>query len=517
MIHAIELENFKGVGARARLELAPVTLLFGANNAGKSTVLQSLLFVHEVLRRGSPEVDRTELGHDVLELGGFARMVHRHDKSRPLSVRVEFDTPGTLNRLGRDLGSYPFPDFDDDIDRAWVELKAGHRTAVRGALIEAVTIGVGEEPLVWIALGATLREAEPLLVQVNLGHPLLGDSGRDVAPAWEAFAVDVTGRGMGDGSGFGMGAGGLMNGDGFGDGRSVPIFAVGRTRLSALPPLDEPLRVIATDDVTATAEGVDTLDGIRTFLEMVILGIGGQLSDALGKALYVGPLRAVPPRGSLFERSGRLTQWGDGLAAWESLLSDRGNLVEATNSWLSKLGAGCKIVVQQLLDQAAAAEDVASEHVDASVRRLLLDSGTGSLVLPSELGAGISQVVPVVVASLLPVRGGLVMIEQPEIHVHPALQVELGDLVIEAASDRQLIIETHSEHLILRLLRRIRETHDGDLPPAAPSFEPDKLSVLYVERKAEGSSVRRLHIDPSGEFVERWPKGFFEERTEELF
>ncbi len=89
--------------------------------------------------------------------------------------------------------------------------------------------------------------------------------------------------------------------------------------------------------------------------------------------------------------------------------------------------------------------------------------------------------------------------------------------MIESAADRQLIIETHSEHLILRLIRRIRETHDGDLPVSAPAFKPDKLSVLYVERTTEGSSVRRLHVDPSGEFIERWPKGFFEERSEELF
>lgn len=515
MIHAIELENFKGIGAKARLEFAPVTLLFGANNAGKSTVLQSLLFVHEVLRRSSPEVDRTELGHDVLELGGFARMVHRHDKNRPLSVKVEFDTPGTLNRLRRDVASFPFPDLDDDVDRAWFKLRCRFVAEVRGAVVEAVTIGVGDEPLVWIELGATLREAEPLFVQVNLGHPLLGDAGRDVATAWEAFSLSE--RDAGDGAGFGMGAGGRMSGGGFGDGRSLPTFAVGRTRLSALPPLDEPLRLIATGDESFNAEGADTLDGIRTFLEMVVLGIGGQLCDALGKALYVGPLRAVPPRGLLFERSGRPTQWGNGLAAWESLLSDRGNLVEATNKWLAKLGAGCKVVVQQLLQQAASAEDIASEHVDVSVRRLLLESGSGALVLPSEVGAGISQVVPVIVASLLALRGGLVMIEQPEIHVHPALQVELADLVIESATDRQLVIETHSEHLILRLLRRIRETHDGALRESALAFQRDKLSVLYVERNPEGTTVRRLRVDESGEFVDLWPSGFFEERVKELF
>lgn len=76
MIHAIELENFKGIGSHQRVEFAPLTLLFGANSAGKSTILQALLYLHEVLERGSADVDRTELGGDVLELGGFSRLVH---------------------------------------------------------------------------------------------------------------------------------------------------------------------------------------------------------------------------------------------------------------------------------------------------------------------------------------------------------------------------------------------------------------------------------------------------------
>jgi predicted ATPase len=58
-------------------------------------------------------------------------------------------------------------------------------------------------------------------------------------------------------------------------------------------------------------------------------------------------------------------------------------------------------------------------RVDFSARRLLLESGSGTLVLPSELGAGVSQLVPVVVAMLLPHHRGLVMVEQPEIHVQP--------------------------------------------------------------------------------------------------
>jgi predicted ATPase len=187
---------------------------------------------------------------------------------------------------------------------------------------------------------------------------------------------------------------------------------------------------------------------------------------------------------------------------------------------LKRLETGCQVVVQQLFDRGADAEELSDGHVDKTVRRLLLDTGAGSLVLPSEVGAGISQIIPVVVAAVEG-RFGLTLVEQPEIHVHPAIQVRLGDLLIDAVtregSRRTLLIETHSEHLILRLQRRIRETTENELAEGDPAFTEDKLSVLYVESMAEGVRVRRLRVDECGEFKDRWPKGFFDERFEEVY
>src|SRR4051794_14549476 len=98
MLTSLEIENFKGIAGRQRIDLAPLTLLFGANSAGKSTILQALIYLHEVLNRGAADVDRTELGGSVLELGGFARLVHRHDTERVITLRAEFATPGSLER-----------------------------------------------------------------------------------------------------------------------------------------------------------------------------------------------------------------------------------------------------------------------------------------------------------------------------------------------------------------------------------------------------------------------------------
>lgn len=552
MIQTLELENFKGIAGRQRIDFAPLTLLFGANSAGKSTVLQALLYLHEVLERGIADVDRTELGGTALELGGFARLVHRHETTRAIVIRAEFGTAGGLDRLGRDLANFPFPDLDDDMEAAWLEVTIRHRTtaAFTGAVVERAVIGVvgASEPLVWLELGASLREAEPLNVRVNLGHPLIaealppdtaearvpGPTGEmqtvaiphvdyETTTAWERIAVPeevlhgvIEAEGGGYGGGFEAGAG-LDDGSGFGDGRLLPVFAVSRSRISALPPIGEALRIIPFGDEDADVAG--TVAQVRTFLEMVVLGTVSQLADALRDALYIGPLRALPPRGFLYERVGRITSWADGLAAWDRLLGDRSSLVEDTNRWLKRLGAGCQLVVQELFDSTASAEELTDGHVDKTARRLLLDTGTGSLVLPSEVGAGVSQVIPVIVAALQS-KANLALVEQPEIHVHPAMQVGLGDLLIDAATRdpgrRAFLVETHSEHLILRLLRRIRETTEGELDEDAPRFSAEKLSVIYVENTPDGVNIRRLRVDELGEFQDRWPKGFFAERMGEL-
>lgn len=523
MLTALEIENFKGIATRQRIEFAPLTLLFGANSAGKSTVLHALLFLHELIDHGSADVDRTEFGGAVLELGGFARLVHRHETDRAIKLRVEFATPGGLERFGRDLTAFPFSDLEDQVESAWLEVTVRFVTTAtfRGPIVQAVVIGVnGEpEPLVWLEVGNTLRDGEPLHARINLGHQLLAESPiagfalqsshAEVAEAWERIAIP---QDPADATDFDDGRGRLFPAG------SLPVFAVGRRRMSALPSPFEPLRVIPFG--ADTQEELATAQQVRTFLEMAVLGTTAQLATFLRDTQYIGPLRAIPPRGFLYERAGRTSSRADGLAAWDLLLSDRVSLVERTNAWLKRMGAGCQLVVQQLFEGGSKAEEISEGHVDKTVRRLLLDTGAGSFVLPSEVGAGVSQVVPVVVAALAG-RSGLLMIEQPEIHVHPGVQVRLGDLCIHAVRSegarRILAIETHSEHLLLRLLRRIRETAANELEEGAQPLRPDDLSIQWVEASPSGTTVRRLRVDETGEFVDRWPKGFFEERAKELF
>ena len=144
-----------------------------------------------------------------------------------------------------------------------------------------------------------------------------------------------------------------------------------------------------------------------------------------------------------------------------------------------------------------------------------------------DVGVGISQILPVLLHAYGE-KNKFIAIEQPEIHIHPRLQADIADVFIESAlGDNQntFLLETHSEHLILRLLRRIRETTENDfsdwpeeLKIACPNgIRPEDVSVLYVEPGEEGAQVTELPITPDGDFSRPWPSGFFTERSKELF
>lgn len=140
---------------------------------------------------------------------------------------------------------------------------------------------------------------------------------------------------------------------------------------------------------------------------------------------------------------------------------------------------------------------------------VLRDLRNGTNVTHRDVGIGISQVLPVLVLAYGS-KQKLIAMEQPEIHLHPALQAELADVFVESAlgsNGNTFILETHSEHLILRLMRRIREGR----------LKPSDVCVLFVEPTDNGSRAVELRIDEEGDFIDEWPGGFFEESFHEKF
>ncbi|MGY6275097.1 DUF3696 domain-containing protein [Methylomonas sp. MgM2] len=156
--------------------------------------------------------------------------------------------------------------------------------------------------------------------------------------------------------------------------------------------------------------------------------------------------------------------------------------------------------------------------LEAEVHLKLRHKLHGSIVEIEDVGVGVSQIIPVLMSI---VQSDHVFIQQPELHLHPKLQAQMADAFIERVNDymcANFVVESHSEHFLLRLLRRIRETHNSDIRHKLFGLSADQVSVLYVDKLEDGSSkIFPLRISPDGEFIDRWPHGFFSERDGELF
>jgi predicted ATPase len=160
-----------------------------------------------------------------------------------------------------------------------------------------------------------------------------------------------------------------------------------------------------------------------------------------------------------------------------------------------------------------------SSELDKINELILMDNRTRTQVSHRDVGIGISQVLPVLVTAYASSNKILAM-EQPEIHLHPALQAELGDVFIESALGERrntMILETHSEHLILRIMRRMRETAQKKIGPGQLPVRPSDVAVLYINADSSGAKVLELRLDNEGTLLDPWPGGFFEEGFRERF
>jgi predicted ATPase len=125
----------------------------------------------------------------------------------------------------------------------------------------------------------------------------------------------------------------------------------------------------------------------------------------------------------------------------------------------------------------------------------------------TNVGVGVSQVLPIVLMCLLAPVGSLLIFEQPELHLHPKVQTRLADFFISIAlAGKQCLLETHSEYLVHRLRRRIAE---------APGEQLTALSKLYfVEREGGRTTCRQVDITKYGAIVD-WPEDFFDQAQTE--
>lgn len=242
----------------------------------------------------------------------------------------------------------------------------------------------------------------------------------------------------------------------------------------------------------------------ETFLVLAEYAQG--IESSVGRVQYLGPLRDEPrvvsnqwsetslglPVGARGEYSAAVLRQS-GATEVEYCAPDgkmkHGALNEAVNQWSSYIGIGS---IVGTVDRGKLG--VGLELQDGKYKRDL-----------TSVGVGVSQAVPLVVALLsIPARSTFI-VEQPELHLHPSLQARLADFLSAARPDCSLIIETHSDHLVTRLRRRIAERN----------LSAEKVRIVFVDDQRDSSRTRELSVTRFGDLSE-WPAGFMSDTEDDV-
>lgn len=539
-ITAITIENFKGISNPVRVELKPITLLFGANSVGKSTIVQALHYVREILERNNVDADRCLGADESMDLGGFKNLVYGHDLNRSIRFKIEMtlnpfelpetqtierndynlDTDGAWAAIGGTAWNLC---HEIEINSVWIELEIVWSNLLDKPILKSYSTGFNGHPFAQI-----LCNDDNTLIRISMlnRHPSFIVS-RRFSNTDKYTETDII---------FGE-YDYVVNKKVVGTGKNFKLLL--ENQRSVMPNWGKPLEMKQNWYKKQHWEGPGmwpTIRLIEAYTSQLLVGPGELLLKELKKVRYIGPIRKIPPRGYTPPRQNDETRWASGLAAWDLLQKSKPELASATSDWLSgkdRLNSGYSLRVfrykkldtasdlyQTLLAKGVKGKSAVGkllEDLPEEKQLLLTDERRGLDVLPQDVGIGISQILPVVVGALDD-DTGILMVEQPELHIHPGLQCNLGDLFISQIQKegKTFIIETHSEHLLLRLLRRIRENNDDELPEGVTGLTPEQVSVNYVELTEEGLRIRPMHISEDGDSLGEWPRGFFEERAKEL-
>ena len=222
--------------------------------------------------------------------------------------------------------------------------------------------------------------------------------------------------------------------------------------------------------------------------------VNATITDFFTRLRYVGPLRE-PFRETPF--SGEEPESvGPDARYLIPFLKSRPDVTRRIGEWLRERGLAAGVEVR--------------ETAEGSGRwaAYILEEEGGRRINLADTGFGYSQLIPVLAELYGAPEGSLILIEQPELHLNPRLTVWMGDVLFSAIDEGKAVLaETHSEHIVLRLRRRVAE---GVLPA-------DQLALYFASRSLEEgkSYLQRIELDEAGQPVERWPEGFWSEDYEE--
>lgn len=451
MLTELQLNNFKSWRETGAVRLAPITAFFGTNSSGKTSLLQSLL----LLRQTTESSDRNrvlDLGREssLVDLGTPIDIYHAASAGEDMSIKVSWSSEKSLEVL-------------DPLQRE------RHKTA---KVVTSRDLSLTAS----ISIAANRMSVSEFIY--GLGDTSFGMKRREKSKNnYELYS---------DGYDF--------------------VRATGRVW-----PLPAPTRFYGfPDQVRVHYQNAGFLSDLELAFE-----------DACSRIRYLGPLRDDPRRQYTYSGAGQGDVGRRGELAVDALVASRlsGGKVsrgfgqgerrrrlpavpveQLVAEWLRELGLIDSFEVEALDDR------------ETVYRIRVRRSPSSPPVMLTDVGFGISQVLPVLVLLAMAKDGDTVVLEQPEIHLHPAVQSGLADIILETALARnvQVILESHSEHLLTRLQRRIAEETLG----RSLSVTPADVALYFCTYSGAASNIAALEMDAYGN-INNWPNDFFGDPMED--
>ena len=443
MFKYLKIQNFKGWKDTGTIHMAPISLFFGANSSGKSSIGQFLMMLKQTVE--SP--DRKAVFYpggknSAVQLGSYQEMVFHRDTSHKIvfeyrwSLRdmLKIEDPASKQSFsGKDLAFYAEVGVKD----TGQETRDGYIPGLNHLKYELI-------------------EANEISLSIKMDRK---------ANTKSQYKVDTTG------------------------------YMLKRERGRAWP-LGAPIRFYGfPHEVAAYYQNADFVQALNL-----------QHETLFGSLSYLGPLRT---------RTERLYSWSGNEP--ESVGYEGENTVPAILSARNrKISLGYKQRTMPFQEIIASAlkkmglietfdvNPISKKRQEYEVK-VRTKGSKDSVDLP-DVGFGISQVLPVLVQCFYAPPGSIIIMEQPEIHLHPRAQSALADVMIDVINSRengegrniQLVIETHSEHFLRRLQRRIAENADLQ----------QKVSAYFANIAKTPATLEALQIDIFGN-IRNWPENFF--------
>ncbi len=216
----------------------------------------------------------------------------------------------------------------------------------------------------------------------------------------------------------------------------------------------------------------------------------GSVTEVMNKFLVVPGLRQIPKR--YFVKGLQTSYVGPSAENLGELLANP-EINKATNKWFEKLEIPYKVDIQK----------------SGNYYEIIFVPNNSKIKISSmHVGLGYPLILPFIVQCII-AKDRVILIEEPEVHLHPKIEADLADLITESSIERnnQFIIETHSEDFLLRILKSVRKE----------KLKPENISINYIipDRK-KGSEIHKINVNKFGQYTTPWKDNLFAERRREF-